>query len=342
MKKTLNDLDDAKPWFQQARFGLFVHWGLYAIPAGEWRGRQVPWLGEWIMHTARIPVREYEQLAKAFSPVRFNARDWVRLAEQAGMRYLVFTAKHHDGFAMFHSKADDFNIVDASPFGRDPVAELAEACARTTVKLALYYSQAQDWHEPHAGTGEYDEGYGNRWDFPQGTPEGFQEYMERKALPQIRELLTQYGPVAMMWFDNPIASFTRRHAETVKDLVRSIQPQCLISARIGHQLGDIRGFGDNQMPENGVACPAEACVTMNDTWGYKREGGIWKSPEELLALRRQADGRNCNLLLNVGPMADGSFPPEAVERLKFFANDAGKRCFFRFFPWRCAKQVVKK
>ncbi|MGI6494790.1 MAG: alpha-L-fucosidase [Kiritimatiellia bacterium] len=320
MRKTLNDLDEAKRWFREAQFGLFVHWGLYSILGGEWRGRPVRWLGEWIMHTARIPVREYEPLARLFNPTRFDAREWVRMAEDAGMRYMVFTAKHHEGFAMFRSRADAFNIVDGSPFGRDPVAELAEACADSSVRLALYYSQAQDWHEPHAGTGEYDQGYGNTWDFGQGTPEGFQEYMERKALPQIRELLTQYGPIAMLWFDNPIASFTRQHAETVKQLVRSLQPECLISARIGHGIGDIRGFGDNVVPEGAMNCPAEACVTMNDTWGYKKEGGRWKSNEELLALRQQAAARGCNLLLNVGPMADGRFPPEAVERLEYFAR----------------------
>ncbi len=320
MQMSFVDLDDAKRWFLDAQFGLFVHWGLYAIPAGEWRGRPVPWLGEWIMHTAKIPVREYEQLAAKFNPTRFDAREWVRLAEDAGMRYVVFTAKHHEGFAMFQSRADPFNIVDASPFGRDPVAELAEACARTSVRLALYYSQAQDWHEAHAGTGPLDRGYGNRWDFREGTPDGFQRYMDRKALPQIKELLTQYGPIAMLWFDNPIASFNRQHAETVKQVVRTLQPQCLISARIGHGIGDIRGFGDNQLPEDGMTCPAEACVTMNDTWGYKKHGGRWKSAEELQKIREQAAARGCNLLLNVGPMADGCFPPEAVDRLKCFAG----------------------
>lgn len=318
----LTDLDAAKQWFLEAQFGLFVHWGLYAIPAGVWKGCQIPWLGEWIMHSTKIPVREYEQLAGRFNPTHFNAREWVSLAEDAGMRYIVFTAKHHEGFAMFRSRADKFNIVDASPFKRDPVAELAEACRGTEVRLALYYSQAQDWHEPHAGNGPQDEGYGNTWDFPVGTPEGFREYMTRKAMPQITELLTQYGPIAMLWFDNPIVSFTRAHAESVKQLVRSLQPQCLISSRIGHGIGDIRGFGDNQLPDDLMSCPAEACVTMNETWGYKHDGGRWKSGEELLRLRRQTADRKCNLLLNVGPMADGLFPPEAMDRIQFLAQEA--------------------
>jgi alpha-L-fucosidase len=317
---TTQDLDVARRWFREAQFGLFVHWGLYSVPAGRWMGRDIFWLGEWIMHTARIPVREYEHLADNFDPAGFDAREWVARAKAAGMRYLAFTAKHHDGFAMFHSNADRFNIVDATPFKRDPVAELAEACRGTQVRLCLYYSQAQDWHEAHGGNGPMDGGYGNDWDFPMGTPEGFEEYMDRKAKPQIAELLTRYGPIAMMWFDNPIPSFTRRHAESVRNLVRSLQPGCLVSARIGHGIGDIRGFGDNKLPGKAATCPAEACATMNGTWGYKRDGGRWKTGEEILELRRKAAARGCNLLLNLGPMADGRFPPEAVERLDFLAR----------------------
>jgi len=320
MQPPLNNLDDAKRWFVEAGFGLFVHWGLYAIPAGEWKGRAVSWLGEWIMHTARIPVREYEKLALRFNPVGFDTREWVAMAEAAGMRYLVFTSKHHDGFAMFRSDADPYNVVQATPFGRDILAELAEACQGSPVRLALYYSQAQDWHEPDAGNAPMDRGYGNTWDFAPGTADGFSRYIERKVKPQLSELLTRYGPIAMLWFDNPIPSFTRRHAEELRALVRSLQPQCLISARIGHGLGDIRGFGDNELPEEGMAAPAEACVTMNDTWGFKRDGGRWKSGEELVLLRERAVARGCNLLLNVGPMADGRFPPQAVERLRFLAE----------------------
>ncbi len=313
------DIEAAKRWFCDARFGLFVHWGLYAIPAGIWRGRPVPFLGEWIMHTARIPVREYAALAQQFNPAYFDARDWVARAEAAGMRYLVFTAKHHDGFAMFRSAADPYNVVDATPFRRDPVAELADACRNSRVRLALYYSQAQDWHEPSGGNAPWDGGYGNNWDFPAGTRDGFDMYLERKVIPQLRELLTQYGPISMLWFDNPVPSFTRRHAKKVKDLVRFLQPGCLISARIGHDMGDIRGFGDNELPEDTTNEPCEACVTMNDTWGYKQDGGEWKSPENLLALRQRALAQGVNLLLNVGPKANGRLPPEANERLGFLA-----------------------
>jgi len=297
-------------------------------------GKEIPWLGEWIMHTAQIPVRDYALLADRFNPREFDADEWVDMAEKAGMRYIVFTSKHHDGFSMFHSHVSRFNVVDATPFKRDVVAELTEACRGTNVRLGLYYSQAQDWYEPHAGNGPSDVGYGNTWDFPTGTPEGFERYLEHKVRPQITELLTQYGPIALLWFDNPIPSFTRQHACELRQLVKSLQPDCLISARIGHGLGDIRGFGDNELPEKDVPGLAEACVTMNDTWGYKKRGGRWRSGKELWALRQRAASRDCNFLLNVGPMADGRFPPEAVDRLKFFARHQRRRGVHRFLPWR--------
>jgi len=314
------EMNEALRWFTEAGFGLFIHWGLYAIPAGRWRGAEVPFLGEWIMNTARIPIREYEPLARQFNPKAFDPREWVRMAEAAGMRYLVFTSKHHDGFAMFRSDADPYNVVDATPFRRDIVGELAEACRDSRVRLALYYSQAQDWHEPSAGNGPLDREYGNTWDFPPGTADGFRRYMDRKMLPQLTELLTRYGPIAMLWFDNPIPSFTRRHAEEVRSLVRAIQPACLISARIGHGLGDVLGFGDNEFPDDVPNGPAEICATMNDTWGFKLNGGRWRTGEELLRMKARATAQGCNLLLNVGPMADGRFPPEAVERMQFMAD----------------------
>jgi alpha-L-fucosidase len=313
----IQTIEDATQWFRDAKFGMFVHWGLYSMLAGEWKGHEYPWFGEWIMNVAKIPLREYRPLAAQFNPVKFNAKEWVRVAEDAGMKYIVLTAKHHDGFAMFHSRADAYNIVDATPFKRDVTDELAAACSGTPVRLAFYYSQAQDWTEAHAGSGEY----GNRWDFPlESTVEGFQEYFERKAIPQVTELLTQYGDIAMIWFDNPLGTYTRTHAEALKTLVRTLQPQCLISNRIGYGIGDIRGFGDNALPDKKVGgCPGESCVTMNDTWGYKKNGGRWKTGEELLAFRNICNERDCNLLLNVGPMGDGAFPPEAIDRLIYFS-----------------------
>ena len=164
-------------WFREAKYGLFVHWGLYAIPAGEWKGKTVPGIGEWIMNRARIPVREYEALASQFNPVKFDAEAWVRLAEDAGMKYVVITSKHHDGFALFDSKVSQYDVVDATPFKRDVLKELAEACRRRGIRLGFYYSQAQDWHEP--------DGIGNTWDFGPDEKKDFDRYLREKAEPQV-------------------------------------------------------------------------------------------------------------------------------------------------------------
>src|SRR6266446_729015 len=173
-------------WFRDAKYGLFIHWGLYAIPAGQWQGKRSLGLGEWIMNRSAIPVRDYEPLASRFNPVKYNADEWVKLAKDAGMKYIVITSKHHDGFAMFKSKASPYNIVDATPFKRDVLKELADACARGGIRLGFYYSQSQDWHEPN--------GAGNEWDFPADDKKDYDQYLRGKAEPQVRELLTGYGP----------------------------------------------------------------------------------------------------------------------------------------------------
>ena len=195
-------------WWREAKFGMFIHWGLYAIPAGVWKGKRVPGIGEWIMYRARIPVREYEALAKRFNPVKFNAEEWVKVAKDAGMRWIVITAKHHDGFCMFDTKLTDYNIVKATPFKRDPLKELSEACKKEKIKLGFYYSQTLDWHHP--------DGLGNDWDY---DPEkkNFSKYLEEYVKPQLRELLTNYGPVAVIWFD--IMTPTPEQARNLRDFV---------------------------------------------------------------------------------------------------------------------------
>ncbi|MEQ1764740.1 MAG: alpha-L-fucosidase, partial [Pyrinomonadaceae bacterium] len=182
-------------WFREARFGMFIHWGLYAVPAGEWKGKLIPGIGEWIMSRAKIPVAEYEQLAPQFNPVKFNAEEIVSLAKSAGMKYIVITSKHHDGFAMYHSKVSKYNIYDATPFKRDPLKELADAAQKAGIKLCFYYSQTQDWHEPDA--------VGNDWDFRDESKKNFAKYLEEKVKPQVREILTGYGPIGLIWFDTP-------------------------------------------------------------------------------------------------------------------------------------------
>ena len=176
-------------WWREARIGMFIHWGIYALPAGQWKGKAIPSLGEWIMRNAKIPIEEYEQLAADFNPVKFDADAWVALAKRAGMKYIVITSKHHDGFAMFDSPCNEYNIVDATPFRRDVIAELAEACQREGIRLCLYYSQAQDWHAP-GGAGHWEQADGPDWNRQTITDESFAQYLEDKAVPQVRELLT--------------------------------------------------------------------------------------------------------------------------------------------------------
>jgi len=297
---------DRLGWWRDAKFGMFIHWGLYAIPAGIWKGKEIEGIGEWIMRRAQIPVKEYEQLAKQFNPVKFSAEEWVRIAKEAGMKYIVITAKHHDGFAMYDSKVSDYDIVDATPFERDPMKDLAEACQREGIKLCFYYSQAQDWHHL--------DGAGNDWDYDEEKKD-FAKYFEEKAKPQVRELLTQYGPIGIIWFDTPV-TITPEQSRELADLVHKLQPECLVNSRVGHNAGDYQSAGDNQIPTCVRECPWETPATMNDTWGYKVNDHNWKSVGTLLRLLVDIVSKGGNYLLNVGPTAEGVIPQPSVERLK--------------------------
>ncbi|RKY05487.1 alpha-L-fucosidase [Candidatus Poribacteria bacterium] len=297
--------DERMAWFREAKFGMFIHWGLYAIPAGMWKGKMIPGIGEWIMHRARIPVKEYEQLAKHFNPVKFNAEEWVQIAKDAGMKYMVITAKHHDGFCMFDTKLTDYNIVKATPFKRDPMKELAEACQKHGIKFGFYYSQTLDWHHP--------DGMGNDWDYDPAKKD-FAKYIREYVKPQLRELLTNYGPIAIIWFD--IGTPTPELARELREFVLSIQPQTLINGRIGHGLGDYREMGDNKIPDHVVEGDWETPATINDTWGYKSYDHNWKDPGVLVQKLVDIVSKGGNYLLNVGPTAEGEIPQPSVERLK--------------------------
>jgi len=294
-------------WWREAKFGMFIHWGVYAVPAGVWKRKHIEGIGEWIMNRARIPVPEYEKLAPKFNPVKFNADEWVKLAKDAGMKYLVITAKHHDGFAMYDSPCSDYDIVDATPYGKDVMKALAKACAKAGIKLCFYYSQAQDWHDPDAA--------GNNWDYPDEDKKDFAAYLERKVKPQVRELLTQYGPIGLIWFDTP-REITRSQSLALKRLVHRLQPACLVSGRVGHDVGDYGSMGDNQIPAGRVVGDWETPATMNDTWGFKTHDRNWKSVKTLLYLLVDLTSKGVNYLLNVGPTAEGVIPKPSVNRLK--------------------------
>ena len=293
-------------WFMDAKFGLFIHWGLYSIPAGVWKGKEIPGIGEWIMNHAKIPVKEYEKLAEKFNPVKFNADNWVKMAKEAGMKYVVITAKHHDGFAMYHSKASSYNIVDATPFKRDPMKELADACKKYGLRFGFYYSQTQDWHEPNAA--------GNDWDFNGDNPPNFTQYLNDKVIPQVKELLTNYGPISVLWFDTP-RFMTLQQSKELADLVHKLQPACLIDGRIGNNMGDFQTKGDNKIPTGATSSDWDTPATMNDTWGYKKNDHNWKSVQQLIRAVVEVASKGGTYLLNVGPTSEGVIPQPSIDRL---------------------------
>src|SRR5450759_2886190 len=252
------DAEDRIQWFRQDKFGMFIHWGPYSFLAGEWKGQRVP-VGseaEWIMQRFNIPVKEYREMARQLNPVKFHAREWVSLAKATGMKYLVITAKHHDGFAMYRSAVSPYNIVDWTPFHRDPLKELSDACREAGIRFGVYYSHREEWDHP--------DGYGNNWDFDR-SKKNFQRYLDEKSKPQLRELLTNYGPLGLVWFDRGID--TPRQAAEFVNLVRTLQPKCLINGRVGNYgqelMGDYQDMNDNGMPTGGLEEAWETPQTLN-------------------------------------------------------------------------------
>ena len=305
--------DARMQWWREARFGMFIHWGLYSVPAGTYHGKQIGGIGEWIMNCGEIPVAEYAGFAKQFNPVKFNADEWVSIAKNAGMKYIVITSKHHDGFAMFHSKASLYNIVDATPFGRDPLKELAAACKKQGIKLGFYYSQAQDWHHPGGFAYATNGRKQGHWDKAQDGD--FHKYIREIAIPQVREILTNYGDVAVLWWDTP-AGMTREEVHELAGLLK-LQPKIIANNRLGNGID-----GDTETPEQFIPATGypgrdwETCMTMNDTWGYKSYDHNWKSTETLLRNLIDIASKGGNYLLNVGPTNEGLIPPASVERLQ--------------------------
>jgi len=302
--------DQRMAWWRDARFGMFIHWGVYSVPAGFYHDAPVAGIGEWIMNRGRIPVAEYAEFTKQFNPVKFNADDWVRVAKEAGMKYIVITSKHHDGFAMYHSKASKYNIYDATPFRRDPLAELAAACRKQGVKLGFYYSQAQDWHHPGGAAS------GGHWDPAQDGD--MLKYIETIAAPQVREILTNFGPdvPAVLWWDTPV-NMTPEMSEKLLEVVRQCKPEIIMNNRLG---GGVRG--DTETPEQYIPATGfrgrdwETCMTMNNTWGFKRDDENWKTVETLIRNLIDIASKGGNYLLNVGPTSEGLIPAASVERLQ--------------------------
>jgi alpha-L-fucosidase len=318
-KETKEQREARMQWWREARFGLFIHWGLYAIPAGEWNGEKDH--AEWIRQTAEIPLQEYEKFVSQFNPVKFDAEEWVRLAKEAGMKYIVITSKHHDGFCLFDSKHTDFDVM-STPFKRDILKELAEACRKEGIKMCWYHS-IMDWHHPD---------YLPRRPWEKDRPtEGanldrFGDYLKN----QLKELVTNYGDIGVLWFDGEWEdTWTTEHGNDLYDYVRSLDPKIIVNNRVSKGRAGLEGYtkegefaGDFGTPEQQIPATGlpgvdwESCMTMNDHWGYNKNDKNWKSTKALLQNLADIASKGGNFLLNVGPTAEGVFPRESIERLR--------------------------
>ena len=298
-----------------------IHWGLYSIIGGEWKGKRMDQIAEWAQSYFRIPNEEYGRLAQVFNPTFFQAEEWVKLAKAAGMKYIVVTSKHHEGFAMFKSDVGKFNIYDATPFKRDVIAEFAEACKKHDMKLGLYYSQALDWHDPNgAGYAETTTSVGgmhwsNDWDYPDCASKNYAVCFENKIKPQLKEILTRYGELFLIWFDVPL-TITPQQSKELYDLVKQYQPNCLVNGRLGNGYGDYNSAGDNQLDyKNDKEAICEVPATLNDTWGFKYYDNNWKSAKRLFEIKTDLNQKGINYLLNVGPDYLGRIPAPAIDIL---------------------------
>jgi alpha-L-fucosidase len=326
--------DERMQWWREAKFGMFIHWGVYAQWAGVYKGHeQLKGGAEWIMNRSKIPVAEYQEMAKQFNPIQFNAEEWVKMAKDAGMKYIIITAKHHDGFAMFKTAASKWDIVDATPYGKDVLLPLSEACKKYGIKLGFYYSQAQDWNNPGGSAARkvasegwlnpdstaidaYTLAHKGHWDKAQET-RSFDDYIDEVAVPQVKELLTNYGEIAVLWWDTP-TNMTDATAIKLQDQLK-LQPNIITNDRLKRP-----NFpGDTRTPEQKIPGADEVdnndwetCMTMNGTWGFRTSDNKWKSSKILIQNLCDIASKGGNYLLNVGPQPDGNFPEPSIQSLK--------------------------
>ncbi len=352
-RETLAEHDARMQWWREARFGLFLHWGLYAIPAGEWNDKTI--YGEWIRNNAQIPIRVYDQFVQQFNPVKFNADEWVRMAKDAGMKYIVITSKHHDGFCLFDSKFTEFDVM-STPFKRDILKELSEACRKQGMTLGFYYS-IMDWHHPD---------YLPRRDWEKDRPAAgavFDRYVQYMK-SQLKELLTNYGPIGVLWFDGEWENtWNEKYGRDLYQYVRSLQPSILINNRVGASRSGMEGFsadkdsaGDFGTPEQQIPATGmpgldwETCMTMNANWGYNSHDENWKTPRDLFRMLTDIASKGGNFLLNIGPTAEGEFPIQSVMRLGYLGlslRTSGEAIYgtqagpFKALSWgRCTQKPI--
>lgn len=337
-------------FFKNAGYGMMMHFGLYSILGGEYNGVRSSNYAEWIGSYFAIPNKEYEKLASIFDPIYFKPDEIIKFAKDVGMKYFVVTTKHHDGFALFHSKVDKYNMVDATPCKRDIIGELANACAKYDMKLGFYYSQDIDWHEEHGGGYNSDPkgcagvSWDNSWDFPNPEKKNFSICFENKILPQIEEIMTNYGNIFLAWFDVPM-TLNEQQSEIIYQTVKRLQSDCLVNSRLGNGKYDYVSLGDNEIPESKEKWEMlknishnnidyrnidgfkpstydlyESACTLNDSWGFSYRDHKWKSAEMIFGNKKKLNDMGINYLINVGPDHLGRIPGPSVDILKKVAQ----------------------
>ena len=320
-----SEFNERMEWWRDARFGMFIHWGVYSVPAGIYNGEEIEGIGEWIMKRGQIPIAEYEQFAKQFNPEKFSADEWVKIIKDAGMKYLVITSKHHDGFALWDSKVSHYDMVEFTPYGKDILKALSDACKNNGIKFGLYHS-IMDWHHPDAQAFSYLKDDPNK---RADNTNNFANYLENYLKPQLAELIANYDP-AILWFDGEwVEEFTHEQGQQLYQYVRSLKPSILINNRVDKGRAGMQGMnkedgvyvGDFGTPEQEILESAstldwESCMTMNDTWGFKKNDHNWKSADQLIYNLIDVTAKGGNYLLNVGPTSDGLIPAPSIERLK--------------------------
>jgi len=309
-KVSTDALKDGKgKLFDEGNFGMFIHWGLYSNLAGKWDNKTYYGIGEWIMNprVANIAPKEYMQIAGEFNPSEFDAKKIAQLAKDAGMKYIIITSKHHEGFAMFDSKVSDFNIVDATPFARDPMKELSKACHELGLGFGFYYSHNQDWTAPGGNGGPKVDAEGN-----EAT---FKDYFYDKCKPQVREICSNYGDIDFVWFDTP-GDMKKEYVIELVDLVKELQPNAMMCSRVGHGMGDYASVGDMEVPTKRIEGLWETADTNNDSWSYAWYDNNFKSPKIILSRLVETVARGGTYLFNVGPNQLGTVPELGAQFLR--------------------------
>ena len=307
--------DEKMDWWRDAKFGMFIHWGVYAVPAGKYKGKKVNRVSSWIMQYEHIPVLEYKEYAKQFNPVKYEPKQWVKLAKEAGMKYLVITTKHHDGFALYDSKVTDWDVVDASPYGKDLLKPLVKSCRENDIKVGFYYSHAVDYIHPGGEAQSLDFKPGGHWD-PMQKGKDIDAYFSDLVVPQVEEILTNYGDVDMLWWDGGgWYNVNRKRADMILSVTNKY-PKLIMNNRLGGDYSCDWRTPEQYIPATGLDYDWETCMTMNDTWGYRSWDQNWKSASELIYNLVDIVSKGGNYLLNIGPKADGTIPEASIERLK--------------------------